>query len=121
MFYQHQLKHHSNSETVIDYVKGRGLSGATVKKFMMGYAPSEWEGLCQQLGRNQEQKEQLVELKLASEKTPGKQFDFFRDRLMFPIRVHAAPCQNPDTTKTRKRFRAVRPSPPRLPPSGMYT
>ena len=85
-FYQHQLKHHSNSETVIDYVKGRGLSGATVKKFMMGYAPSEWEGLCQQLGRNQEQKEQLVELKLASEKTPGKQFDFFRDRLMFPIR-----------------------------------
>ena len=85
-FYQHQLKHHSNSEAVIDYVKGRGLSGATVKKFMIGYAPSEWEGLCQQLGRNQEQKEQLVELKLASEKTPGKQFDFFRDRLMFPIR-----------------------------------
>ncbi|CAM4352845.1 DNA primase [Pseudoalteromonas ostreae] len=85
-FYQHQLKHHANSATVIDYVKGRGLSGETVKKFMIGYAPSEWEGLCQQLGRNKEQKEQLVELKLASEKTPGRQFDFFRDRLMFPIR-----------------------------------
>ena len=28
----------------------------------------------------------MVELKLASEKTPGRQFDFFRDRLMFPIR-----------------------------------
>ncbi|TMO71639.1 DNA primase [Pseudoalteromonas sp. S3785] len=85
-FYQHQLKHHSNSATVIDYVKGRGLSGETVKKFMIGYAPSEWEALCQQLGRTKEQKEQLVELKLASEKTPGRQFDFFRDRLMFPIR-----------------------------------
>ena len=85
-FYQHQLKHHANSATVIDYVKGRGLSGETVKKFMIGYAPSEWEGLCQQLGRNKAQKEQLVELKLASEKTPGRQFDFFRDRLMFPIR-----------------------------------
>ncbi|MDN3380112.1 MULTISPECIES: DNA primase [unclassified Pseudoalteromonas] len=85
-FYQHQLKHHANSAEVIKYVKGRGLSGETVKKFMIGYAPSEWEGLCQQLGRNKEQKEQLVELKLASEKTPGRQFDFFRDRLMFPIR-----------------------------------
>ena len=53
---------------------------------MIGYAPSEWDGLCLQLGRNKEQKEQLVELKLASEKTPGRQFDFFRDRLMFPIR-----------------------------------
>ena len=85
-FYQHQLKHHANSKTVIDYIKGRGLSGETAKKFMIGYAPSEWEALCQQLGRNKEQKEQLVELKLASEKSPGRQFDFFRDRLMFPIR-----------------------------------
>lgn len=85
-FYQHQLKHHSNSATVIDYVKGRGLSGETVKKFMIGYAPSEWDSLSSQLGRNKDQKEQLVELKLASEKTPGRQFDFFRDRLMFPIR-----------------------------------
>ena len=85
-FYKHQLKHHANSKTVIDYIKGRGLSGETAKKFMIGYAPSEWEALCQQLGRNKEQKEQLVELKLASEKSPGRQFDFFRDRLMFPIR-----------------------------------
>ncbi|MGB0842570.1 MAG: DNA primase [Pseudoalteromonas shioyasakiensis] len=85
-FYQHQLKHHANSKTVIEYIKGRGLSGETAKKFMIGYAPSEWEALCQQLGRNKEQKEQLVELKLASEKSPGHQFDFFRDRLMFPIR-----------------------------------
>ncbi|MDI4669110.1 MULTISPECIES: DNA primase [Pseudoalteromonas] len=85
-FYQHQLKHHANSKAVIDYIKGRGLSGETAKKFMIGYAPSEWEALCQQLGRNKEQKEQLVELKLASEKSPGRQFDFFRDRLMFPIR-----------------------------------
>jgi DNA primase len=85
-FYQHQLKHHSNSTAVIDYVKGRGLSGEIVKKFMIGYAPNEWDSLCSQLGRNKEQKDQLVELKLASEKTPGRQFDFFRDRLMFPIR-----------------------------------
>ncbi len=85
-FYQHQLKHHKNSSLVIDYVKGRGLSGETVKHYMIGYAPSEWESLCQQVGRTPQQRQQLLELKLASEKTPGRQFDFFRDRLMFPIR-----------------------------------
>ncbi|TMP46526.1 DNA primase [Pseudoalteromonas citrea] len=85
-FYQHQLKHHKNASCVIEYVKGRGLSGETVQRYMMGYAPPEWESLCKQIGRTAEHKKQLVELKLASEKTPGRQFDFFRDRLMFPIR-----------------------------------
>ncbi|OHU88562.1 MULTISPECIES: DNA primase [Pseudoalteromonas] len=85
-FYQHQLKHHKNSSAVIDYVKSRGLSGETVKHYMIGYAPSEWESLCKQVGRTAEQRQQLLELKLASEKTPSRQFDFFRDRLMFPIR-----------------------------------
>ena len=85
-FYQHQLKHHANSSQVIDYLKGRGLSGETAKRFMIGYSPSEWDGVCSAFGKNQDSKRQLVELKLASEKTPGRQFDFFRDRLMFPIR-----------------------------------
>ncbi|ATC95806.1 DNA primase [Pseudoalteromonas tunicata] len=85
-FYQHQLKHHQNSADVISYLKGRGLSGQTVKKYMIGYAPTEWDGLCKQLARTKDQKQQLTDLKLASEKTPGRQFDFFRDRLMFPIR-----------------------------------
>ena len=85
-FYEHQLKRHDNSNAVIEYLKGRGLSGQTVKKFMIGYAPSEWDGLCKHLGGTVTQKKQLVDLKLASEKTPGRQFDFFRDRLMFPIR-----------------------------------
>ncbi|MEJ6474344.1 DNA primase [Pseudoalteromonas piscicida] len=85
-FYQHQLKHHSNATQVIDYVKGRGISGETVQKFMIGYAPPEWESLCNQIARKPEHKQQLLDLKLASEKSAGRQFDFFRDRLMFPIR-----------------------------------
>lgn len=85
-FYQHQLKHHQNSPQVIDYLKGRGLSGEIAKRFMIGYAPSEWDGVCKTFAKNADSKKQLLELKLASEKTPGRQFDFFRDRLMFPIR-----------------------------------
>ena len=85
-FYQHQLKHHANSSQVIEYLKGRGLSGETAKQFMIGYAPSEWDSVCKTFAKNQDSKKQLLELKLASEKTAGRQFDFFRDRLMFPIR-----------------------------------
>lgn len=85
-FYQHQLKHHANSSQVIEYLKGRGLSGETAKQFMVGYAPSEWDAVCNTFAKNQDSKKQLIELKLASEKSAGRQFDFFRDRLMFPIR-----------------------------------
>ncbi|WP_372769703.1 DNA primase [Pseudoalteromonas sp.] len=85
-FYQHQLKHHANSSQVIEYLKGRGLSGETAKQFMIGYAPSEWDAVCNTFAKNQDSKKQLLELKLASEKSAGRQFDFFRDRLMFPIR-----------------------------------
>lgn len=85
-FYQHQLKHHANSPQVIEYLKGRGLSGETAKQFMIGYAPSEWDSVCKTFAKNQDSKKQLLELKLTSEKSAGRQFDFFRDRLMFPIR-----------------------------------
>ncbi len=85
-FYGHQLKHHNNSKKVIEYVKGRGLSGETVKKYLIGYAPPEWDGLCKTFSRTKEQKQQLVDLKLATEKSAGRAFDFFRDRLMFPIK-----------------------------------
>ncbi|WP_105258009.1 DNA primase [Pseudoalteromonas sp. T1lg88] len=85
-YYQQQLRHHANAQLVIDYLKGRGLSGQTVKDFGIGYAPSEWEALCQTLGKNPKQKQQLIELKLATQKDNGRTFDFFRDRLMFPIR-----------------------------------
>ncbi|AOT09604.1 DNA primase [Pseudoalteromonas luteoviolacea] len=85
-FYQQQLNSHNNASQVQAYVKGRGLSEHTVNKFQIGYAPPEWDALLSKLARNPAQRQQLVELKLASEKTPGRQFDFFRDRLMFPIR-----------------------------------
>ncbi|SFC44031.1 DNA primase [Pseudoalteromonas denitrificans] len=85
-YFGHQLKHHKNSKQVIEYIKGRGLSGQTVQKYLIGYAPSEWDGLCALFARNPAQKQQLVDLKLATKKESGGSFDFFRDRLMFPIK-----------------------------------
>lgn len=85
-FFAHQLRQHSNSATVIDYLKGRGLSGEIVKQFQIGYAPDGWDGLLSSLGKDQRSKDQLVDLKLVNRNDQGRYYDFFRDRVMFPIR-----------------------------------
>jgi DNA primase len=85
-FFQHQLKHHANSSKVIDYLKDRGLSGEIVKSWEIGYAPPEWQALADTLGATPEKAQQCVDLKIMTQNDNGKRYDFFRDRLMFPIR-----------------------------------
>ncbi|KPD23566.1 DNA primase [Idiomarina zobellii] len=84
-FYQHQLKHHARSEQVINYLKKRGLSGETVKRFQIGYAPDDWDSLLKTFGQGAKQRQQLLELKLINRNDKGRHYDFFRDRVMFPI------------------------------------
>lgn len=84
-FFQHQLKHHESSERVINYLKGRGLSGETVKRFQIGYAPDAWDSLLSTFGSSAPQRQQLLELKLINRNEKGRHYDFFRDRVMFPI------------------------------------
>ncbi|MBY5993711.1 DNA primase [Ferrimonas balearica] len=84
-YYQQQLRQHPEKEKVIDYVKGRGLDGETVKRFGIGFAPPGWDNLlAQQRGNNAGQKK-LAECGMLIEKEGGKRYDRFRDRLMFPI------------------------------------
>lgn len=85
-FFQHQLKNHPNGQHAIDYLKQRGLSGDIVKQWEIGYAPNEWDALLNTFGKDQARIQQLLDLKLISQNDSGKQFDFFRDRIMFPIR-----------------------------------
>ncbi|RUO39112.1 DNA primase [Pseudidiomarina aestuarii] len=85
-YFAHQLRKHPNSARVIDYLKGRGLSGDIVKSFQIGYAPAEWDGLLKALAKSQNDKQQLAELKLLNNNDSGRFYDFFRDRIMFPIR-----------------------------------
>ncbi len=86
-FFRHQLKHHANGKKVIDYIKSRGLSGETVQQFGIGYAPSEWDGALKQFASNSNTvRQQLLDLKVTTANDNGREFDFFRDRLMFPIR-----------------------------------
>ncbi|MFT4993921.1 MAG: DNA primase [Paraglaciecola sp.] len=85
-FFTQQLKNHPDKNQAIDYLKGRGLSGEIVKSFDIGLAPSQWDGVLSAFGRNPESQQQLLDLKLVSENDKRRRFDFFRERIMFPIR-----------------------------------
>lgn len=85
-FFQHQLKHDENSNKVIEYLKGRKLSGKTCQQYGIGYAPDSWDKALKTLAKTPEQRQQLVDLKVLTQNDSGKVYDFFRNRVMFPIR-----------------------------------
>ena len=85
-FFQQQLRQNSNSEKAINYLKLRGLSGDIVKQWEIGYAPDSWDALLNTFGKSPDKVKQLIDLKLVNQNDQGRRYDFFRDRIMFPIR-----------------------------------
>ncbi len=85
-FYRHQLRDHSESAEVRQYLKARGLSADIAKEFVIGFAPSGWDSLASGLKADQKLKQQLIEVGLLVQKEDGRLYDRFRHRVMFPIR-----------------------------------
>ena len=69
-----------------DYLKNRGIDGATAKRFGIGYAPSGWSNLLEKLGGTDSAVERLLAVGLIIRKDNGQHYDRFRERIMFPIR-----------------------------------
>ena len=68
------------------YLKTRSLKAETVKLFGLGYAPEEWRLLTDAARANGFSEDVLVASGLAKQGDRGSCYDFFRDRLMVPIR-----------------------------------
>ncbi len=79
------------------YVQSRGISSASVLSFTLGYAPDQWEGLAHYLLGQGYTERELVMGGLAREReqqgngeiSEGHSsgvYDYFRNRLIFPIR-----------------------------------
>lgn len=79
-FYRAQLK---TSEVAIDYLKRRGLAGATAARYALGYAPDSWQPLRAAFDNYDDPRLAEAGLVIADE---GKRYDRFRGRVMFPIR-----------------------------------
>ncbi len=73
------------------YVQSRGISSETVVAFGLGYAPNHWDGLSRYLLAQGYTERELVSGGLARERERGEDgsggvYDYFRNRLIFPIR-----------------------------------
>ena len=75
-----------DSSIAIDYLRTRGIDGPTAARFAMGYAPDAWDSLLRRLGTDEARRKLLVEAGLVKKNEQGRQYDRFRDRIMFPIR-----------------------------------
>jgi DNA primase len=98
-FYCAQLK---ASPRAVEYLKGRGLSGAIAARFGLGYAPPGWRTLAGVFGQYDDPRLEeagLVRVREADAAAeadgPGEgahndaeraRYDWFRHRVMFPIR-----------------------------------
>ena len=81
--WQGRLRDHP---VAVDYLKQRGIDGATAKRFGIGYAPDGWSNVLDKFGKSPEATERLLATGLIIRKDNGKHYDRFRERIMFPIR-----------------------------------
>ncbi|MFO1417623.1 MAG: DNA primase [Methylotetracoccus sp.] len=79
-FYARQLKTHPSAAVAVEYLKRRGVSGETARRFQIGYAPPGWNNLPSEFPA-----EDLDRLGLLVTKGSSR-YDRFRSRIMFPIR-----------------------------------
>jgi DNA primase len=82
-FYQANLNG-TTAPKAVQYLKDRKITGATAKKFNIGYAQDKWDGLLNHLGAETSSIE-LDESGLFSRKD-DRFYDRFRGRVIFPIR-----------------------------------
>ena len=65
-----------------EYLKQRGLGGDIAEKFSIGWASDSWDSLCKHLAVSNED---LLASGLGGINKNGGQYDFFRNRILFPI------------------------------------
>jgi DNA primase len=89
-YYRAQLK---ASQRAIEYLKRRGLDGTTAARFGLGFAPPGWRNLAGVFGAYDDpllEEAGLVRSKETEDDGAGNaergRYDWFRDRVMFPIR-----------------------------------
>ena len=85
--FQQQLRQHPQAQQAINYLKSRGLTGQIAKQFGVGYAPPGWDNIIAALGDDDAKKHRLLQAGMTIENEEKKrQYDRFRDRIMYPIR-----------------------------------
>ena len=85
-YFHHLLLNDDVGASARTYLQTRRLSGDTIKRFGLGYAPPEWDALLKVAGRRGLSPQILERAGLALPRSTGSgHYDRFRDRIAFPI------------------------------------
>lgn len=75
----------ANNGQAREYLASRGIGDETIKKFKIGYAPNQWEGLLNFFKQKSITGAVLEKAGLAISNEKGGHYDRFRNRVIFPI------------------------------------
>ncbi len=85
--FEKNLSESKDSEHVRNYIlNNRKISSEVCRKFSLGYAANSWDALSKEMLNKGIKEEVIIKAGLAKKNKDDKLFDFFRDRLMFPIK-----------------------------------
>ncbi len=85
-WYEKNLWEGKGKEKILGYLRERGLTDESIKKFRLGYAPDGWRNILDFLIKKGHKIEDIAKTGLLVEKESEKgYYDRFRDRIMFPI------------------------------------
>ncbi|MBF0453600.1 MAG: DNA primase [Magnetococcales bacterium] len=81
-----QTLHAPHGQLARRYLSDRGLKPETIEKFQLGYAPPGWSNLLDHFGNQESLSKELEKVGLVVRKDEeNRQYDRFRDRIIFPI------------------------------------
>lgn len=85
-YYQHLL-HTPVGKNALDYLRSREIEDSEIRLFGLGYAPEGFDTLAREVLKTKDEIAGAIQLGLLREKEAGngRPYDFFRDRIMFPV------------------------------------
>jgi len=84
--YHYLLISHRVGQKALDYLKQRGISQASIKKFALGYAPDSWQTVLPFLKKKGYGEEEIEKAGLIIHAT--RYYDRFRGRIIFTLKDH---------------------------------
>lgn len=84
-FYKLNLTNSVSGLEVIKYLNNRKINNDSIEHFNIGYSPDQRDSLYQFLKSKNHNTSDMIEVGLIKSADDGTYYDFFRNRLMFPI------------------------------------
>lgn len=84
-FYKFNLTNSLSGLEVVSYLNRRKINNESIEYFNLGYSPDQKDALYQYLKSKEYNTTDMIDVGLIKSAPDGTYYDFFRNRLMFPI------------------------------------